>query len=148
MDFWPHGFLTSWHVMWQHQDDLTCVKMWLRSLVSDKTRQSPKKKNFCTWNHQKNYKGKTPWGGTNPLGVRELRVYVAEIQQWKYSFFFAFEWLVDAQPGISDEYFQKWFRTVYILISSNFCNTIFVSSHMYPENPEGTQVIVGFMNMG
>ena len=27
-------------------------------------------------------------------------------------------------------------------------NTIFVSSHMYPENPEETQVIVGFMNMG
>ena len=27
-------------------------------------------------------------------------------------------------------------------------NTIFVSSHMYPENPEGTQVIVGSMNMG
>ena len=30
----------------------------------------------------------------------------------------------------------------------NFFNTIFVSSHMYPENPEGTQVIVGSMNMG
>ena len=29
-----------------------------------------------------------------------------------------------------------------------FLNTIFVSSHMYPENPEGTQVIVGSMNMG
>ena len=27
-------------------------------------------------------------------------------------------------------------------------NTIFVSSHMYPENPEGSQVIVGSMNMG
>ena len=27
-------------------------------------------------------------------------------------------------------------------------NTIFVSSHMYPVNPEGTQVIVGSMNMG
>ena len=27
-------------------------------------------------------------------------------------------------------------------------NIIFVSSHMYPENPEGTQVIVGSMNMG
>ena len=26
--------------------------------------------------------------------------------------------------------------------------TGFVSSHMYPENPEGTQVIVGSMNMG
>ena len=32
---------------------------------------------------------------------------------------------------------------------SNIClNTIFVSSHMYPENPEGTQVILGSMNMG
>ena len=30
----------------------------------------------------------------------------------------------------------------------HFFNTIFVSSHMYPENPEGTQVIVGSMNMG
>ena len=29
-----------------------------------------------------------------------------------------------------------------------FFNTIFVSSHIYPENPEGTQVIVGSMNMG
>ena len=29
-----------------------------------------------------------------------------------------------------------------------FFNTVFVSSHMYPENPEGTQVIVGSMNMG
>ena len=28
-----------------------------------------------------------------------------------------------------------------------FLNTIFVLSHMYPENPEGTQVIVGSMNM-
>ena len=29
-----------------------------------------------------------------------------------------------------------------------FLNTIFVPSHMYPENPEETQVIVGSMNMG
>ena len=29
-----------------------------------------------------------------------------------------------------------------------FFNTIFVSSHMYPVNPEETQVIVGSMNMG
>ena len=29
-----------------------------------------------------------------------------------------------------------------------FFYTIFVSSHMYPENPERTQVIVGSMNMG
>ena len=29
-----------------------------------------------------------------------------------------------------------------------FLNTIFVSNHMYPENPEGTQVIVCFMNTG
>ena len=28
-----------------------------------------------------------------------------------------------------------------------FSNTIFVSSHMYPENPEETQVIVGSMNL-
>ena len=28
-----------------------------------------------------------------------------------------------------------------------FLNTIFVSSHMYPENPEETQVIVGSMNI-
>ena len=30
----------------------------------------------------------------------------------------------------------------------SFFNTIFLSSHMYPENPERTQVIVGSMNMG
>ena len=29
-----------------------------------------------------------------------------------------------------------------------FFNTIFVSSHMYPENPERSQVIVGSMNLG
>ena len=29
-----------------------------------------------------------------------------------------------------------------------FFYTIFVSRHMYPENIEGTQVIVGSMNMG
>ena len=29
-----------------------------------------------------------------------------------------------------------------------FLNTIFVSSHMYPENPEGTEVFIGSMNMG
>ena len=29
-----------------------------------------------------------------------------------------------------------------------FFNTIFVSSHIYPENPERTQVIVGSINMG
>ena len=34
------------------------------------------------------------------------------------------------------------------MLSASFFNTIFVSSHMYPENPEGTQVIVGSMNMG
>ena len=33
-------------------------------------------------------------------------------------------------------------------VSNAFFNTIFVSSHMYPENPEGTQVIVGSMNLG
>ena len=31
---------------------------------------------------------------------------------------------------------------------SSFFNTILVSSHMYPANPEGTQVIVGSTNMG
>ena len=31
---------------------------------------------------------------------------------------------------------------------NNFSTQFFVSSHMYPENPEGTQVIVGSMNMG
>ena len=31
---------------------------------------------------------------------------------------------------------------------SYFFNTIFVSSHMYPEKPEGTQIIRGSMNMG
>ena len=39
------------------------------------------------------------------------------------------------------EYFYNFLRNF-------FFNTIFVSSHMYPENPEGTQVIVGSMNMG
>ena len=31
---------------------------------------------------------------------------------------------------------------------SDLFSTHFLSSHMYPENPEGTQVIVGSMNMG
>ena len=29
-----------------------------------------------------------------------------------------------------------------------FLNTIFISSHMYPENPKGTQVIISSVNMG
>ena len=41
--------------------------------------------------------------------------------------------------------FLKLFEYYYYIF---FFNTIFVSSHMYPENPEGTQVIVGSMNMG
>ena len=42
------------------------------------------------------------------------------------------------------------FNTVllFVMHGSIVFNTIFVSSHMYPENPEGTQVIVGSMNMG
>ena len=39
-------------------------------------------------------------------------------------------------------------KTIESLSQISFFNTIFVSSHMYPENPEGTQVIVGSMNMG
>ena len=38
-------------------------------------------------------------------------------------------------------------RIVQILNHFIFFNTIFVSIHMYPENPEATQVIVGSMNM-
>ena len=41
--------------------------------------------------------------------------------------------------------FWKIFRSSILVC---FFFTIFVSSHMYPENPEGTQVIVGSMNMG
>ena len=37
---------------------------------------------------------------------------------------------------------------MYISPDLVFLNTIFVSSHMYPENPEGAQVIVGSMKMG
>ena len=37
---------------------------------------------------------------------------------------------------------------VHIWLNYFFFNTIFVSSHMYPENPGGTQVIVGSVNMG
>ena len=33
-------------------------------------------------------------------------------------------------------------------ISTEFFKHNFVSSHMYPENPEGTQVIVGSMKLG
>ena len=45
----------------------------------------------------------------------------------------------------------SWYSCYTIIYSENskwIFNTIFVSSHMYPENPEGTQVIVGSMNMG
>ena len=37
---------------------------------------------------------------------------------------------------------------VYISLQRFFFKTIFVSSHIYPENLERTQVIVGSMNMG
>ena len=43
---------------------------------------------------------------------------------------------------------QRKFTEDYLLILFYFLNTIFVSNHMYPENPEGTQIIVGSMNMG
>ena len=39
-------------------------------------------------------------------------------------------------------------RFMLLFAFSYFLNTICVSSHVYPENPEGTQVIVGLMNMG
>ena len=35
-------------------------------------------------------------------------------------------------------------KAMYVLF---FFNTIFVSSHMYQENPEETQIVVGSMNM-
>ena len=39
-------------------------------------------------------------------------------------------------------------KSKFLKVCEVFLNTNFVSSHMYPENPEGTQVIVGSMNMG
>ena len=41
-----------------------------------------------------------------------------------------------------------WEIALYIVRDMSFFNTIFVSSHMYPKNPEETQVIIGSMNMG
>ena len=38
--------------------------------------------------------------------------------------------------------------SMFTIIRLRFFNTIFVSSHMYQENPEETQVIVGSLNMG
>ena len=43
---------------------------------------------------------------------------------------------------------KKLFRHLSFNSNHTFFNTIFVSSNMYPENPKGTQVIVGSMNMG
>ena len=40
------------------------------------------------------------------------------------------------------------YKSIARLFRDGFFNTIFVSSHMYPENPEGTQVIAGLINMG
>ena len=42
----------------------------------------------------------------------------------------------------------KFYRFILFIYFLYFLNTIFVSSHMYPENPEGTQVIVGSINLG
>ena len=42
---------------------------------------------------------------------------------------------------------QSWHDNV-VNVFLFFFNTIFVSSHMYPENRKGTQVIVGSMNIG
>ena len=58
--------------------------------------------------------------------------------------------------NMTEESAVKLVRQVVYYIAANcrlnllfyFFNTIFVSSHMYPENLEGTQVIVGSMNMG
>ena len=43
--------------------------------------------------------------------------------------------------------FKLWRKNMTRLYLVTFI-TILVSSHMYPENPEGTRVIVGSMNMG
>ena len=49
---------------------------------------------------------------------------------------------------VRENNFHNLLRWVVLGLPMHFFNTIFVSSHMYPENPEGTQVIVGSMNMG
>ena len=43
---------------------------------------------------------------------------------------------------VSQPFLSIWLNAYYVF------NTIFVSSHMYQENPEGTRVVVGSMNMG
>ena len=48
--------------------------------------------------------------------------------------------LTSCHTFISNIQFLNFFRYF-------FLKTVFVSSHMYPENPEGTQVIVGSMDM-
>ena len=55
--------------------------------------------------------------------------------------------LYELESSSSSSFFLK-FINIYLFIYLYFFNTIFVSSHMYPENPKGTQVIVGSMNMG
>ena len=61
-----HGHLTSWHVTWQRQDDVTYAKMCLPSLVTDTMRR------FLRLESSKKLQGKKRQGVV-PLGVRELR---------------------------------------------------------------------------
>ena len=82
----------------------------------------------------------TPGGGTNPCpGRPRVEGLCYKKLTMEVFIFFAFKWLVDARPGINDEYFQKRFRTVNILVLSNdkyiapndwssfFCHIIFLS---------------------
>ena len=48
---------------------------------------------------------------------------------------------------IYEKYVISYVTYVIHVINNNIFNKIFVSSHMYPENPKWTRVIVGSMNM-
>ena len=68
--FWPPSwtFDVMTYVTWQRQDDVTYAKMCLPSLVTDTMRR------FLRLESSKRLLGKTPGGGTHPLGVRGLTI--------------------------------------------------------------------------
>ena len=84
-----------------------------------------------------------------------LRIRIRTMNYYKESFQFGLEkwpqltnsYIIYAPSGISVHTNQS--QTVFLEFWRElFLNTIFVPNHMYPENLEGAQEIVGSMNMG
>ena len=87
------------------------------------------------------------WGSGNQM--REIWNECVQLCYWKIG---GINWqVIVCQVCHAGDEFEGLQWSIEFKVSQSvrgFLNKIFVSSHMYPENPERTQVIVGSMNMG